>query len=335
MSISYEILGQPGRDNAVLLQVDSGQSVERLLFDCGEGCLTDIPISDIQAIDHLCFSHFHMDHVSGFDAFFRCNYARDTKPNHIWGPPGSAQVLQHRFQGFTWNLHEQMSASWRVTEIHPECVQTTRFELCEAFAVAHAEGSQLCQRVIFEGAGFVVEAFTMDHRTPTIAYLVREKPRLNIDTSRLASMGLRPGPWMRQLKDSVDSESTVEVDGVSYAVGRLREQLLVETQGASLAYLTDFLLDDLAIDRLSDALRGCQTMICESQYRHADLELARKNFHMTTVLSATLAQRAGADKLVLFHLSDRYDRSEWFDMLREAQQVFSATEFPDHWAPAR
>ena len=39
MAIKFEVLGNPGRDNAVYAQVDSGQAVTRLLFDCGYGCL--------------------------------------------------------------------------------------------------------------------------------------------------------------------------------------------------------------------------------------------------------------------------------------------------------
>ena len=32
MSITYRILGAAGHDNALLVQLDSGQSIERLLF---------------------------------------------------------------------------------------------------------------------------------------------------------------------------------------------------------------------------------------------------------------------------------------------------------------
>lgn len=111
MSISFRILGKAGRDNALFVQVDSGQAVERLLFDCGDGCVSELPFADIQAIDHLFFSHLHMDHVGGFDSFFRCTFNRETKPNRIWGPPDTARILQHRFQGFLWNLHGEMSGT--------------------------------------------------------------------------------------------------------------------------------------------------------------------------------------------------------------------------------
>jgi phosphoribosyl 1,2-cyclic phosphodiesterase len=71
MSIKYEILGEPGRDNAMLATVNTGQSQHRLLFDCGEGCLHRVSRAEIQVIEVLFFSHFHIDHVAGFDSFFR------------------------------------------------------------------------------------------------------------------------------------------------------------------------------------------------------------------------------------------------------------------------
>lgn len=55
MTIAYEILGEPGRDNALLVTVDSGQSQHRLLFDCGEGCLGKIPVSQVQAVEAVFF----------------------------------------------------------------------------------------------------------------------------------------------------------------------------------------------------------------------------------------------------------------------------------------
>ena len=238
MSIHVRILGAAGRDNALLVQVDSGQAVERLLFDCGDGCLTELSFAEVQAIDHLFFSHQHMDHIGGFDSFFRCTFNRETKPNRVWGPPGTARILQHRFQGFLWNLHEQMAGTWLVSDIHPEQIRTARFELGEAFAIAHDEGTP----PPLEGAGYVVETLTMDHRTPTMAYVVREKSKWNIDMSRLGAMGLRPGPWLKPLKDLSAPASTVIIDGVVHSGEELRAKLLTETRGDSIAYLTDFLL---------------------------------------------------------------------------------------------
>jgi ribonuclease Z len=332
VSIDFQILGAAGHDNAALVRVDSGQAVTRLLFDCGEGCVRELALAEVQAVDHLLFSHLHMDHVAGFDSFFRATYNRTSKPNIIWGPPLTGEIMQHRLRGFLWNLVADELAVWEVDDIYPDRVTAQRFALREGFALAHPLGARPCAGTIVDAPDFSVEALAMDHLTPSLAYVVREKPRLHIDAARLAVHGLRPGPWIRQLKQCQPAEgATIEIDGAPYDLAALQAALLYETQGESLAYLTDFILDDAAYERLVPALRGCATIICESQYRQADLALAARNYHMTAAQAAELARRAGAGRLFLFHLSDRYGPDEWLEMLAEARAVFPETYLPEHW----
>ena len=52
---------------------------------------------------------------------------------------------------------------------------------------------------------------------------------------------------------------------------------------------------------------------------------------MTATQVATLAKRASVGRLVLFHLSDRYQPDEWQALLAEAQAIFPATSVPEHW----
>ncbi len=138
MPIEFQVLGEAGYDNALFVRVASGQAIHRLLFDCGEGCLDGLSVAESHAIDHLLFSHLHMDHVGGFDGFFRCTYNRTAKPNHVWGPPRTGEILHHRFRGFLWNLHEGQAVAWRVHDLYPGRIETRRLELAEAFAHAHA-----------------------------------------------------------------------------------------------------------------------------------------------------------------------------------------------------
>jgi ribonuclease Z len=335
MTLSWQVLGEAGRDNALLVTVDSGQAVSRLLFDCGQDCLSRLAFAQVQAVDHLLFSHLHMDHVAGFDAFFRCVYGRTDRPNSLWGPPGTGDVLHHRFRGFLWNLVAGQQAAWHVHDLHPGRIHSRRFELAEGFARAHDEGERPWERILLEGPGYTVEALLMDHGTPSAAYVVRETPRVNVDVGKLAALELRPGPWLQRVRGPrAGPEETVVVEGAPRRLRELQETLVSVTPGDSAAYLTDFVLDDAAVGRLAGALRGVGTVVCESQYRHADLELARRNYHMTATQAAALAARAGVGRLVLFHLSDRYRPEEWRALLEEARAVFPATTFPDHWAMA-
>jgi ribonuclease Z len=330
MAIRFKVLGSAGRDNALHVEVDSGQAIHRLLFDCGEGCLAGLAQAEVQAIDHLFFSHYHMDHVAGFDGYFRTNFDREGRSNRIWGPPGSGRILQHRFQSYLWNLHEGLNATWRVSDIEPEEVRTWRYELPEAFEVGHDEAAVVRDgALVLDEDDFTVEALTMDHRTPCMAYRVTEKTRWNIDPAGIAALGLRPGAWLKELKDPALLPDEAVLHG--WRAGELREKLLVPTPGDSVAYLTDFLMDDEALERLSGWLAGCGALVCESQYRAADLDLALRNYHMTAVQGAALAARIGADDLVLIHVSARYTRDEWAGLLEEARSVFPAARFPEGW----
>jgi ribonuclease Z len=330
MTIDFQILGAAGHDNALFVRIDSGQHLHRLLFDCGDNCLSALGIGEIQAIDHLLFSHLHMDHVGGFDSFFRLNYNRIVKPNMIWGPPETSAIMQHRFRGFLWNLENE--GTWLVNDIYPDRVVESRFEARESFGELHPMGVRQVINPLIENDDYTITALQMDHRTPSMAYILRERPRLNIDTVKMSIMGLRPGAWIADVKDpKPGTPNQIELGGKKYETAWLRNELLFETPGKSLAYLTDFLLDDAAHRRLVAALRGVTIMVCESQYRSADMELARKNYHVTAIQAATLAKDAGVGQLVLFHLSERYRNYEWMEILHEARGVFPNTSYTKQW----
>ncbi|MEN9936678.1 MAG: hypothetical protein RLZZ387_3257 [Chloroflexota bacterium] len=328
MTIAFQMLGAPGHDNALLVRVQTGQTIHRLLLDCGAGCLDAVPVAELQAVDHLLFSHLHMDHVAGFDDFFRHTFNRLDRPNTVWGPPHTARIVHHRFQGYMWNLAAHLEATWYLHDIGAERVGRWRAEAAEAFATLHEE-PPLPRQPVIAHHDYSVHAIPLEHGTPSLGYLLRESPRVNVAPARLAALGMRPGPWLQQVKHPRPGDSpSVEVDGEHYDVGRLRDILLSETQGDTLAYLTDFALSEGDMEQVVEALRGCATLVCESQYCAADEELARRNHHMTAARAAELAARAGVGRLVLFHLSRRYTREEWSLMLEEARALFPRTELP-------
>lgn len=238
--------------------------------------------------------------------------------------------MHHRFRSFLWNLHENLGAVWTVADIGEATINSWRFDLREAFAVAREEPTALRDGLlVLDDKDFTVEAKTLDHRTPSMAYLVREKTRWNIDPQRLAELGLKPGPWLKDFKDPALLPNETEIAG--YRAGDLRERLLVETPGESIAYLTDFLCDTGTANELTAWLTGCRRLVCESQYRAADLELAQRHHHLTSVQAAALARDAGVEELILFHVSGRYTRDERAKLLEEARGIFPATRFPDGW----
>lgn len=332
MSLHLRLLGRPGRDNALFVTLDTGQRIVRLLFDCGQ-CLSGMPRTDLANMDHVFFSHLHMDHVCGFDSFFRLTYNRSIKPVFLWGPPGSIPIFHCRFRGFVWNLHEGESGEWVVNELHPDRTVTARFFTSEAFATRHDEPPATRRGTLALGdPEFSVETVAMDHDIPSMAYLVREADRWNVDTAALAAAGLKPGPWLQAVKaPSGELSDILETQGTAMNIGQWREKLLKRVQGDSAAYLTDFRLNDEARERLAAFLKGCRTLVCESQYAQADAELAQRMGHLTAGQAAEVARAAGVERLVLCHVSERYAARERAVLLAEARAVFPETYWPEHW----
>jgi len=333
MSIKFQILGQPFKDNALMVFVNTGMRYYRLLFDCGEGCLADMKSSEISSIDYLFFSHCHIDHIAGFDTFFRCNYNRGDKPVFIWGPVDTAEIMQHRFRGFMWNLLvENESGSFYVTDVDKEKIKTWCFKTAERFAQAHLKEERQLTETILDAPNFGVDARIMDHIVPCLAYLVWEKPKVNIDKDVLQQMKLEPGAWLKEIKDiSNVRDKIIEVEGKEFQIGELQDKLLKTTHGQRIAYLTDFRLDAQAEEILLGIIKNCDVIVCESQYLKEDIELAQKNYHMTAFQAAQLAAKAKAGKLILFHLSERYSKDGAQRFLDEAREIFPETYLPENW----
>ncbi|MEM0969679.1 MAG: MBL fold metallo-hydrolase [Verrucomicrobiota bacterium] len=332
MALTFQVLGRPGRDNALWVRIDTGQGFHRFLFDCGEGCARGVERSELMELDHLCFSHFHLDHVAGFDGLFRRIYNRPNPPIHVWGPKRTVDLMECRFQSFWWNLHQGQGGEWEVRDLLEKGMGNGgRFETTRAFArddlsgVERAEGG-----VIWDEPAFCLASVILEHHGPCVGYVLREKARQHIRAERLADLGLRAGPWLRELKEGNDV-SVEAGDGRIFSQEELRDELIVKEEGDSIAYLTDFLPDEAAFSKLVPFLQGVRTLVCESQYRHADWELAKKHCHGTARRTGELAAQAGVKRLILMHLSDRYSDRDWKGMLKEARRFFPETRFPSHW----
>lgn len=332
MSISFQILGKPGRDNALYVKVNCGTKLYRILFDCGEDLLKEIPNHDVKQIDYLFFSHLHLDHAAGFDYFFRRNYDRE-KPVQVYGPEGTVSIIHNRLRGFTWNLVGGIPGEWFVTEIFEKKKITYSFLAKEGFAKKHFVNESPFAGKVIENENFFVNAVLLNHIIPSAAYRITEKDSLNIDKDKLVASGFAGGAWLEMIKDlSIKGDMKITIDGKENMISKLRKLLLTISAGDSVAYLTDFIDDKKSHTRAVGLIQNCNSVICESQYLSSDVELAKTNYHLTAKQAASLAFEAKAKKLYLFHISERYNKEKDYPLiLQEAKTVFAETYFPEHW----
>jgi len=332
MSLSYQILGQPFEDNALYVEIHPGEEIYRILFDCGQNCLSALRPSTILNIDHLCFSHFHLDHISGFDSFLRMNYNRERTPVHLWGPQDSLEVLHHRLLGVTWDLVKDQPGEWQISQITHDEISTNTYLTREGFAQPHPVGERPFKGVIVHESNYAIEVRIMEHRVPSLAYRISEPTQYNIDANVLAAKDFKAGAWLETVKDlSREDIENIEVGGKPYSLGQLRDLLLVEHPGESIAYATDLVYEESSIQGLIEMIGGCDTLICESTYSDEDADLAARHYHLTASQAAQIAAEAGIGKLILFHLSKRYSKDGVQNLLNEARAIFPETYFPENW----
>ncbi len=330
MSIEHQILGRVGKDNALFIKLNSGTKIYRILFDCGENTLEELRQHEIKNIDYIFFSHLHIDHVAGFDYFFRRNYDRN-KPIFIWGPDETAEILHHRLLGYKWNLTGDTGGNWFISDINENFQKQFYIKFPDGFSKKYLVGKKVLKENLLETQNFVIRSIRLNHIIPSIGYLLIENPSHNINQIKLDEFKLQPGSWLEKIKDfSIEDSRKIEIEGKKFSFGELRKELLVTTQGESIAYLTDFILDDVSKEKINHFLKGCDILICESQYLNNEMELAKTNYHLTAVQAATIAKEAGVKKLILFHISERYQKN-FQEIQSEARGIFKNSFLPGNW----
>src|SRR5699024_1918346 len=74
-----------------------------------------------------------------------------------------------------------------------------------------------------------------------------------------------------------------------------------------------------------DFVKHADLIIHEATFEHDKKELASQYFHSTTVEAAELAKSSGAKRLILTHISSRYQKEDVPKLLAEAQAIFPNT----------
>lgn len=337
MSLVSRVLGAPGQDNLLRVTVNAGTRQHRLQFDCGDRCLHVLSKGELGKTDALFLSHLHMDHIGGFDALFRALFDREGAPVDVYGPPGTADILHHRFRGFWWNQANGMPGEWVVHDVHADEILGWRFRTADAYASREALPARPHDGRVVVHEDYAVRSTALSHGGVSLGYRVDEAVRVNVVPDALARLGRPPGPWLGAWKAAVgvgaDGVPVREraVDDVGALDAALAAGLFEAAPRDACAYLTDFRLDAATHAGLVPWLAGVGTLVCESQYAPADTELAARNSHTTIDRVATLARDADVGGLVPIHLSERYETAEWEAMLAAARAIFGATSWPAGW----
>jgi ribonuclease Z len=260
---------------------------ETLLFDCGEGTQRQMMRYGVGfGFREIFFTHYHADHMLGVTGLLRTLGLQDrSAPILLYGPKGGQRVL-----GAAISLGiERNKFPVEILEVKP--------------------GDRLGRD------DYDIIAFETEHRADTVGYALVEHPRLGrFNPLRARELGIPEGPlWGELHKGKVVTLPNGGTFGPADLVGAPR-------RGRALVYTGDT-RPHLAVIA---AAQGADLLVHEATFGGDEEERARETGHSTAAEAARVAAQAGVQRLVLTHISSRYNR-DTSELLAEAKAVFPET----------
>jgi ribonuclease Z len=304
---------------------------QALLFDLGD--ITPLAAGDLLKISHVFVSHTHMDHFIGFDRLLRLLLGR-AKTLYLFGPRGFLDNLRGKLQAYTWNLVHNYEEGLVIvgTEIDHRVRTTQSFDCRKGFAPTSASTTPAGLPIAIQYPEFSVNTAILDHRTPSLAFALKERFHVNMIKPRMAELGLEPGPWVHRFKallwEKADPETQIQIPGsgpgetaATFSIGALAPKITRITRGQKIAYVTDAAFTPENEKKIVELASKADHLFIEAAFLEADSRVAREKHHLTAYQAGTLARKAGVREISVFHHSPRYANQERL-LLEEARRAF-------------
>lgn len=313
-------------DAGLLLDFRFGRRA--ILFDLGD--LSALSPREILRVSHVFVSHMHMDHFIGFDTLLRLSLYRD-KRLHLVGPPGLVDSVEAKLRAYTWNLLDERSQDFAIVAsdwTEEGFVAAADFRARAAFR--REDRDVPGGRIALDDPEFSINAVTLDHGIPSLAFAFQEKVRINVHKVRLDELGLPVGPWLTLAKRAARSGADQDLEFAPTPYLRislnalLRENALTCAPGQRIVYATDLACSPANVARLCELAKGADHLFIEGGFLDEDRELAASKKHLTAAQAGTIARMAGVSAAHQMHLSPRYlDREA--DLRTEFERSFRST----------
>ncbi|SFE67446.1 RNAse Z [Phytobacter palmae] len=274
---------------AILLNLQHPTQAGLWLFDCGEGTQHQLLRTSFNPgkLDRIFITHLHGDHLFGLPGLL-CSrsMAGNAQPLTIYGPKGIREFVETSLR---------LSGSWTDYPLTIEEV---------------SEG-----QVVDDGLRRVT-AFALNHPVECYGYRIEEHDKPGaLDARALTALGIPPGPLFQRLKNG---------ETVTLADGRIihgEDFLAPATPGKKLAIFGDTAPCPAALQLAQDV----DMMVHEATLEYAMEEKANSRGHSSTHQAAQLARDAGVGRLIITHVSSRYDAEGSQHLLSECRTFFAQT----------
>ncbi len=285
-----------------------------VIFDLGD--LTNLSARDVLKTTHVFVTHTHMDHFVGFDRLLRLFLGRD-QILHFFGPEGFLKNVEGKLAGYCWDLVQNYDTqlTLKVAEVAPAGVRQCVYRCRNAFTPESAPVSEPWHEALVEEPEVTISAVELDHSVPCLGFKISERFHVNIRKERLASKGLRPGPWLQRFKQALyrgeppdNIVEAEEIDGnpVRFAIGELKDDIAVISAGQQACYVTDVRYTSANKTKIIAFAAGVDHLFIEAAFLDEDRQIAAKKNHLTARQAGEIAGKAKVKLLTPFHFSPRY-----------------------------
>lgn len=258
---------------------------ESILVDCGEGTQRQFRIAKINPCK---LTRLLITHWHG---------------DHVLGIPGLLQTLALNGYNKTLNIYGPKGTKRFVDFIYNLFIFAGKIKV-KVFEVN--EG------IFLKTDDFSFEASPVKHSAKCLAYRFNEADKRKIDVKKIKKFGLQ-GELIGKLQkgESINFKGkTIKPSDVSHI-----------EKGKTVSFILDTALCDNCIKIAKDA----DLLISEATYSNELEEKASSYLHLTAKQAAEIAKKAKAKKLILTHISQRYEKDDT-KILKEAKKIFPKTE---------
>lgn len=256
---------------------------EGILIDCGEGTQRQVRMAGIKPtkITKLLITHFHGDHVFGISGLTQSLVANNyDKTLDVYGPEKTSYHLKNMIKGFAAKGHVKLN-------IH-ELKENKKF---------------------FENKDFTLSCKKLKHDVPCLAYSLKEKDVLKINTEYTKKFGLTQHPLLGELQKG----RSIKYNGKKIDV----KKATIVKPGRKISIVLDTLFEPSIIKFVENS----DLLICDSTWDHKTEN--KKGFHLTNIDAANIAKSSKSKKLILTHFSQRYNSVD--TIIKDARKIFKET----------
>ena len=262
---------------------------DTLLFDCGEGAQKQLMEAGISFMDisKIFITHWHADHFSGLIPLLQTMNLEKRKSELTIFAPEASRFVQGILNLGYFGLRFPVKA----VDVPFEGKDVTK---------------------IYETKLYEVLSIPVLHTIPSVAFAFKEKDVWRIDEKKLEELGLKKGKWLKELKEKGEAfynGRKVRIEDVA----RLQKGLKVVYSG-----------DTKPCENLVELAKDADLLIHDATFLEEDEDVQK--YHSSVKDAARIAKKANVKKLVLTHISRRYQKEDIEKLLNEAKEVFDNVE---------